>query len=106
MERRLSMAAFHIYAFCINNTRPTPPPPPPLSPTEQEEIQACTERRLEVAAAAEGLEQLLASNLRKQRQDWEDALAGSGLEGDRGALEERRSALEAVGGAGLAVLIL
>lgn len=59
-----------------------------------------------MAAAAEGLEQLLASNLRKQRQDWEDTLAGSGLEGDRGALEERRSALEAVSGAGLAVMMM
>ena len=52
-----------------------------------------------MSAKQEGLEQLLTANLRKQRQDLEDALAGSSAEGDEQALQQQQAAAEAVGGA-------
>jgi hypothetical protein len=68
----------------------------PMLGGAQGDIASCHERRLEVAAALEGLEQLLSSNLRKQRRDLEDALAGSSLGADEGSLQERQAAAQAV----------
>ena len=62
----------------------------------QEELAGCRRGRKDVAAAAEALQALLSSNLRRRVAELEDAAAGEEAAGGAAALEARQAEAQAV----------